>query len=70
MVIRRFFKDGSFDEVESVSLKAFKKSSVGKDPNMLVCAIIDAVTKVVIALIRVKKDRLAKSLPVKEKTVK
>jgi hypothetical protein len=54
MIIKRVFRDGSTDEVEFKNVKAFKKSPKSKDKNLIAAMVIDAITKIVIALIRLK----------------
>ena len=54
MLIKRVFKDGTSDEVEFKSVKAFKKSPKSKDKNLFSAMVIDAITKIVIAFIRLK----------------
>lgn len=58
MVIKRVFKDGSSDEQEFKSVEAFRKSSKSRDKNLISAMIIDAVTKIIIAFITLKSQKI------------
>lgn len=65
-MIRLYFKDNSVKDVPNGTL-ASGKAYAKKDQNLLAYALIDAVTKIVIALIKVK--RKASKSPLKTEIV-
>lgn len=57
MIIKRYFENGKTDVIEVKTLQAFKVSPAGKEKNMIAYAIIEAVTQMVIALIKKKRRK-------------